>query len=133
MTYLDHPAFLRTVLGIDAATCVATGLLMTAGAGTLAAMTLIPSGVLVSAGASLFPVAAFIAFVAMRQPMWWPGLWLIILGNAAWVAGSAVLLLGGGISPNALGTAFIVVQATAVALLAMLEYLGLGRSAGMAR
>jgi hypothetical protein len=129
MSLIDHPTFLRTVLQIDAATCVATGLLMTAGSGLVSGLTQIPGTLLMTAGASLFPIAAFMAFISGRTPVWLLGVWLVILGNAGWVLASVWLLVGGAINPNALGVAFVLFQAGAVAILAGLEYLGLQRLA----
>lgn len=127
MSLVDHPAFLRTVLRIDAATCVAMGIVMTAGADLVFRLTQIPSPVLMSAGASLFPIAVFIAFTAGRVPAWTLGVWLVILGNIGWVLASGWLLVGGAISPSPLGVAFILFQAVAVAAFAALEYEGLQR------
>jgi hypothetical protein len=118
----NHPRFLRSVLLIDAATCVATGLLMTFAAGFLADLTQLPPDLLRSAGLSLFPIAAFIAFVATRAVLPRAGVWLVILGNVAWVGASLGVLLGGAISPNAFGYAFVAFQALAVAVLAELEF-----------
>ena len=132
MLMTDRPTFLRTVLRFDAATCVATGLLMSAGSGFLAGLTQIPSGVLLSAGLSLFPIAAFIAFVAAREPVWPIGVWLVIVGNIGWVLASIWLVGGGAINANVLGITFVLMQAGAVALLAVLEYVGLGREAAAA-
>ncbi len=129
MSIIDHPTFLRTVLLIDAVTGVATGLLMTAGSGTVASLTQIPPALLMTAGASLFPIAAFMAFVAARQPTWSAGVWLVIFGNIGWVLASLALIATGAIKPNALGIAFVLFQAVAVASLAALEYLGLQRTA----
>lgn len=119
--------FLRTVLLVDAVTCVATGLLMTVGSTALAPLMQLPADLLLYAGASLFPVAAFIAFVATRDPLPAAGVWLVIAGNAAWVAGSLWLLFGAALSPSLVGYAFIAAQAAAVAVLTGLEYMGLRR------
>jgi hypothetical protein len=122
---ISSPAkFLRTVLLVDAATCVATGLLMTFGAGLLAEFTAIPEPLLSYAGISLLPVAAFIALVA-TYALAPPAIWVVIAGNALWVAGSLLLLVDSPISPNVLGYVFIGGQAVAVAILAELEYFGL--------
>ena len=51
----------------------------------------------------------------------------IVVGNLGWVVGSLWLLLGSPIVPNGLGTAFIIGQATAVAVLAEMEFLGVRR------
>jgi hypothetical protein len=124
----NQPGFLRTVLLADAATCVATGLLMTAGSGLLAGVTHLPAGLLMAAGLSLLPVAACIAFVATRPGTWPLGVWLVILGNIAWVVGSVYLLVPGTIGPNALGYAFVILQAVAVLVLTELEIVGLRRA-----
>lgn len=123
----NNPKFLRTVLLVDAATCVATGLLMTLAAGLLANVTQLPPELLRSAGLSLFPIAAFIAFIATRAELPRAGVWLVILGNAAWVAASLWVIFGGATSPNAFGHAFVAVQALAVAVLAELEFTGVRR------
>lgn len=124
MSLADNPKFLRNVLMLDAATCVATGLLMALGADFLAGLTLLPPELLRPAGLSLLPIAAFIGFVATRARLPRAGVWLVILGNAAWVAASLWVLFGAAISPNALGYVFVAVQALAVAVLAELEFVG---------
>jgi hypothetical protein len=132
MTIWTQPGFLRRVLLVDAATCVATGAVMTVGSNLVAGLTQIPAGLLMSAGLSLFPIAAFIAIVAMRPATWPLGVWLIVLGNVVWVAGSLGLLLADSIAPNGLGYAFLIVQAMAVAVLAELEVMGVRTSASRA-
>lgn len=122
---LNQPNFLRTILMLDAVTCVAAGTLMAVAGTRLSSLMLIPADVLWIAGMSLFPIAVFIAVVAARLPRSVTGVWLVIGGNAAWVIGSLALLVDGGFSPNALGAAVIVVQAVAVAILAELEFMGL--------
>jgi len=124
---VNRPAFLRRVLLVDAATCVATGALLSLDAAPLAPLLGLPAELLRYAGLSLFPIAAFMAWVATRQVPPHPGAWLIIAGNAAWVLGSALLFIP--FSPTLLGYAFVIAQAAAVALLAELEYVGLRRAA----
>ena len=125
--------FLRRVLWLDAATCTATGALMTLAAAPLATLLQLPGGLLFYAGLSLLPVAGVIAFVASRVTIPTAGVWFVILGNAAWVLTSLALLTDQRVAPNSLGVAFILVQAAAVAILAELEYSGLKRaSQGMA-
>ena len=119
--------FLRIVLYTDAATCVATGLLLALGAQVIADLTLIPANLSLFAGLSLFPIALFIGFAATRHPLVAPPVWLVIAGNAAWVLASLWLAFAGAIAPNMFGTVFILVQAVAVALLAELEFFGLRR------
>lgn len=116
-------ASLRSLLAIDAATCTVMGLALGLGAAPIASMIGLPQGLLAYAGLALLPIAAFMALVAWRPLA--VAAWLVILGNLAWVAGSVLLLLAGWVSPNALGIAFVIGQAVAVAILAELEYLAL--------
>ena len=132
MSITRSPKFLRTVLLIDAITCVATGLLMTLGADIVAGLTAIPAALLLYAGLSLFPVAMFIALVGTCETLAPPAVWLVIIGNALWAAGSVLLLFGSMIAPNALGYVFIAAQAAAVAVLAELEYFGLRQTLAVA-
>ena len=132
MSIIHSPKFLRVVLLVDAATCVATGLLMTLGGDILSRLTAVPEPLLRYAGISLFPVAIFMALVGTRESIVPTGVRVTIIGNALWVAGSALLLFGGMIAPNALGYVVISVQAAAVALLAELEYFGLRKTLAVA-
>lgn len=118
--------FLRRVLVADAATCVASGVLTSMLTSVVAGLTHIPHAVLFYSGLSLFPIAAFMAFVATRSALSTTGVWLVILGNVGWVLGSLWLAFGGAINPNGLGIAFILAQAAVVAVLAALEYVGVG-------
>ena len=129
MSIASKPNFLRTILIADAVTCIATGALMTLAATPLARLTSIPPALLFYAGLSLFPIAAFMALVAFRPILSPPAVWLVILGNVGWVAGSAALMVTGWIAPNGLGYAFIALQAVAVAILAKLEHSGLQQTA----
>jgi hypothetical protein len=132
MSFTSPLRFLRTVLLIDAATCVAAGLLMAVGADFVAGLTAVPAPLLRYAGLSLFPVAAFIALVGTRDSMAPPAVFVVIAGNALWVAGSVLLLVSGLIAPNVLGYVFVGGQAAAVAVLAELEYFGLRQTLAVA-
>jgi hypothetical protein len=124
--------FLQRVLCADAATCVATGLLLLFGASTLEPWLGLPPMLMRYAGASLLPIAAFIAFVATRDASPRILVWAVIAGNAAWTFDSIALLFTGWVAPTALGIAFVVAQAVVVALFAELEYVGLRRSVALA-
>lgn len=125
-SFFAHPLFLHRVLLLDAITCVVTGLAMTLGADLTTQFTALPSGLLTTAGASLFPIAFFMAWVATRKPIPAAGVWLVILGNVGWALGS-LALLSGIVSFNALGAGFVTMQALAVAGLGALEFVGLRR------
>ncbi|WP_151632010.1 hypothetical protein [Noviherbaspirillum aerium] len=128
MLNFQSPLFLRRVLLADAAAGAATGLLMLSGAGMLESLLNLPAALLKTAGASLLPLAAFLVWLGTRKAPSRTAVWIVIAVNAVWVVESFYLLLSGWVAPNALGQAFIVAQALAVAVLAELEYFGLRRS-----
>lgn len=119
-----QPRILRTVLLVDAATCLISGGLMALGSGPVAALTGISASLLFTAGLSLFPIAAFMAVVATRRTLFAPAVWLIVVGNALWVAGSLWLLAGGAPAMNAIGAIYVAAQAAVVAVLTWLEARG---------
>lgn len=122
-----HPRFLRRAILADAAISGATALLLIAAGGLLADLLALPPALLRGAGLFLIPYVAFVAFVGTRDTVARPAVWAIVAANAAWAAASVLLLFSGWIAPNALGIAFILAQAAAVALLGELQVMGLRR------
>lgn len=120
---------LRKLLNVDTLACALMGLVLVFAAGPLAALMAIPRGLLFYAGIALLAVAVFIAAVATRRSIPGPAVVVIVAGNTLWVVASLVLMIGDWIAPNALGYAFIGVQAVVVAALAMLEHIALRRTA----
>jgi len=116
---------LRTLLRIDAATCAGMGAVLTAGAGALGGLTGLAPALLTAAGLSLFPIAAFMVFVATRAVVPPAGVGLVVAGNVLWVAGSLILLVPGVSGANELGIAFVLAQALIVAALAWFELVAL--------
>jgi hypothetical protein len=100
------------------------GVLLSLAPGAIGELTSIPEPLLRYAGLSLFPIAAFIAVLALYRDADAKWLWLVIFGNALWVAASFALLIG-LIEPNLIGVALIVAQALAVAALTWLEVVAL--------
>ena len=129
MKSLTTSRFLRGVLFADAATCIATGLLMTFGSGLLEQLFGLPTELSRYAGLSLFPFAAFLVYLATRENLSVAAVWTVIVLNVLWTADSFLLLMGAWVEPTGLGTAFIVFQAIGVAMFAALEYFGLRQSA----
>lgn len=124
--HLSPAAWLRGVLWADAASCVAMGALLAAGAGALAGPFGLPAALLRAAGLGLLPFAALVAFVAARgAPR--AGAWLVVAANLLWVVDSFALLAFGGFAVSSLGQAFVIGQAGAVAALAILEAQALRR------
>lgn len=110
---------LRTVLALDAASCLAMAVPLLAVPAMLSAWFGLPQALLFWAGLLLLPCAALmIGLAAVRRPH--TGLTrLVIAGNVAWVLASLVVPVV--LSPTALGLAFVLVQAAAVLALLLLE------------
>jgi len=121
--------FLRLVLLLDAAASGVMALLLIAGVGFLASLLAMPPSLLVWAGFLLVPWTILLLVISRRSEV--PRLVLIdvVAVNALWVAASFGILVAGLVTPNLLGTAFIIVQAVAVAGFAVLQLAGLRRQA----
>ena len=116
----DTTKTIRTILGLDALTCLGAGAVMSLGAGLLAGPTGLHPNLLLVAGLSLFPVAALFGWMAKTALLNGPLVLLAVVGNVGWVAASIVVLLM--TEPTLFGTAFVLAQALAVAVLAWLEF-----------
>ena len=127
-----HPQFLRYVLMADALASGATAALMILGASFLSGLLALPGGLLFEAGLILVPYVLLVAFIASRPTIPVKPVWFIIACNALWTAGSLILLFSGLVAPNALGYAFVIVQAAAVALLGELQYVALRQKSAIA-
>tara|TARA_R100000365_G_C2742488_1_gene71162 strand:+ start:1252 stop:1650 length:399 start_codon:yes stop_codon:yes gene_type:complete len=122
MTNSKKSLSLKTLLALDAATCAAMGALLLLGSAPIGEVTQIPVGLLFWAGASLIPIAAFMAISSCTTPV--PG-WaatLVVLGNLLWIAASIFLPTAGLVAPNPLGWAFLFGQVGIVAILTKFEF-----------
>jgi hypothetical protein len=129
MSWTRPSLFLRRALLADAAASGATGLLMAAGADAFSGPLGLPVVLLREAGLVLLPYAALLAWLGLRESLPRAAVWAVIVCNALWAAESLLLLASGWVAPTALGVAFVVAQALAVAGLAGLQWQGLRRSA----
>jgi hypothetical protein len=127
MSSFQPSPILRTALIADAAASGVSAVLMLAGAGMLEGFTGLPAVMLHGAGLILVPFVAFVGYLAARAQLTAAAVWGVIVCNALWVAGSMLLLLSGWVAPTALGYAFVIAQAVAVAIFAELQYVGLRR------
>lgn len=111
----------------------AAGLLMLVAASPLGDLLDLPVMLLRIAGLIIGPYVGFLVYVATRSPIATTSVWAVIGSNLLWTAGSIIVLLSGEVGPNALGVAFVLVQAGVVALFAELQFLALQgrRSRGM--
>jgi hypothetical protein len=119
-TALTGRPLLPLVLRLDALTCLLCGLAYLALAGPLADALGIPAGTLRVLGAALLAAAAVIALAARRPSRGMVG--EVALLNAAWAAGSLVVLLAGTWSPTTAGSVWIALQAATVAAFAAAQW-----------
>jgi hypothetical protein len=118
MTLSRRPLSLRPVLLADAAITGATALLMLAGASPLADLLDLPTALLAGAGAVLVPYVGYLLWLATRDAAPRAGIGVTIAANIAWALGCAVLLISDLVDPNALGVAFILLNAVVVLVFA---------------
>jgi len=124
---MSRPNFLRYALLADAIASGATGLLLIVGAGLLDGLLGLPVALMREAGLLLVPYVALVAYVGTREAISRPAVQTIIALNVVWTICSIGLLLTDYVAPTALGTAFVTVQAAAVAVFAELQFIGLRR------
>lgn len=127
MSKFSNGLTLPWLLRLDSATCVAMGALLVLASDLISDLTGISAKVLHYAGLSLIPIAAFMALVSWRRLQQKLLTQVVIAGNIVWVIGSLALL--GIVAPNGFGIVFILAQASAVAVLALLEFRALGSRA----
>lgn len=117
--------FLRNVLYADILFSSVGAVLMTAGSPFLSPLLDLPAGLLLGAGVALVPWVVGLLVIARREQVSKTVMVDIIGINFLWAAICFGLLIGGWIAPNALGIAFVVAQAIAVALLGCLQWRGI--------
>ena len=119
------PDFLRYVLWADAISCLACGLLQVLLTGTLKHWLGLPAAMIMGTGQFLLFYGAAVAFLATRIRV--PGaiIWLLIANNSIWALACLTILVGAGLDLTLLGKAYVIIQASTVAALAQLQYLGL--------
>lgn len=128
MTHIVPSSFLHRALLLDAVATAGTALLLALGAGFLDGPLGLPEPLLRGAGVILVPFVGFVAWAATRTDPPVRAIRAIIGLNAAWVAGSLVLLVSGWVLPTGLGYAFVIGQALVVGLFAELQAVGLRRA-----
>jgi hypothetical protein len=129
MTTIQPATFLRRVLLLDAVSSGAMGILLLTCNGLLAGLLNLPAELLSEAGIVLVPFALAVGFLGTRTRLSRVAVWAVIAINAIWAIDSVVLLFTGWVEPNPLGYAFVIGQATFVAVMAELELIGMRKSA----
>lgn len=136
----NRDGLLRLALKLDAAATGALGILVLLAAGTVLGdqrpfvlLLGTPLALLVPVGLFLVAYAAFVWGVGARRRINRTGVWVVVVVNLLWVLGSVALAVAGWLSLTALGVAFVLVQGAAVALFAVLQFLGLHRTQATTR
>jgi len=128
MSYLNVSNLLRLALRLDAIATFASGLLMSAASGTLAATFGLPQPLVLGAGLFCLAYAALVGWMSLAARLPAAGVWSIIIGNIGWAIACLELAFGSAYAPTSLGVAFLVSQALAVLVFADLQWFGLRRS-----
>jgi predicted nucleic acid-binding protein len=113
---------LKLILNADALTCLLMGTGLALFSTALSSITRLPEMLLFEAGLLLLPVAVFIRFAAGRLASTTRLVTLVIIGNLLWVAASFIILAASWVTPNTLGTAFVILQAVAVLAITIIEF-----------
>ncbi len=119
--------YLRAVLKIDAASCLAMGAVLVPAAAALEGPTGMAAALLSAAGLALIPLGLFILWLGTRRQAPSALVLLVVVGNVGWTAAS---FLAAASLPQitAAGQLLTVGQGLAVLLLAYLEWRGLRSS-----
>ena len=128
MSVIASPRFLRYVLLADALSCAACGALQVAATGRLAQLLALPSALLLETGLFLLMYATVVAFVGSRTPVPRAIVGVCIAGNYGWALACVLLLASEWVHPGGWGTAYVVLQAASVVVLAELQWFGLRRA-----
>lgn len=118
---------LRLALRLDAVVTGAFGALLVVASPLLDGWLSIATPLLLALGVVLIGYAAVLELVVARRPTR-ALVWDVIVLNALWVVACVVAVLTDALTLTTLGTAFVLLQAAAVALLADLQYLALRRA-----
>ena len=127
-THVDGGSrLLRLALRLDAVASGALGALALAGAPLLAELLGPPSGLLRALVGFLLGYAVALVLLAARPRIPRPAGWTVVVGNAAWAAGSVLATAAGWSSLTGSGVGVSLAQAAAVAGFAALQVVGLRR------
>ncbi|MCI3220622.1 hypothetical protein [Streptomyces sp. NP-1717] len=119
---------LRLALRLDAVATGAVGAAALIGCAALDSALGLPAAFLAGIGVFLVLYALFVARAGSAPVPDRGAVWVVIGGNLAWFALSAVTAAAGWLGPTGLGTVMIVIQAVAVLGFADLQFYGLRRA-----
>jgi hypothetical protein len=127
---IDRLSFLRRVLQADGVFCALSGLLLLVDSGPIAMLIgASQPWVLMMLGVDLLIYAALLFLAARRTPTVRWHVIAFLVADGAWVLASLALVLGGLLSLTTFGFWAVLGVADVVAVLGVLKYVGLRRSA----
>jgi hypothetical protein len=121
-------ALLALVLKLDAVTTGANGIAYVALADTIHSSLGVSGGALRAIGAVLVAYGVAVWLLASRPAINRTGVRVVIAANAIWAIDSAIVLIAGWLDPEALGAAWIALQAVIVAGYAAMQAVALRRA-----
>ncbi|WP_187970227.1 hypothetical protein [Aquibium microcysteis] len=124
MTLIMTPS-LRNALYLDAAGSTPIGLAFAVAPGTFAGLFALPQPLLIAVAVFIVGWVALLVAAARRPAIPRSFGWTFVVGNVVWMAASFALLLSGLVQPNLFGTLFVIAQALAVGLFALLQWLAI--------
>ena len=124
---MELSKFLRIVLKVDSATCLATAAIVLPAATALEPALGIDAVLLRSAAAPLIPIGLFILWLATCRQTSAALVWLVILGNLGWTFASLIAAIGLE-AATPLGRTLVAGQAMAVLAITFAEWIGLRSS-----
>lgn len=127
MASIQPAPLLKFAFAADAAVSGAVALLQLLFPDDLSRLLVLPRMLLVESGMFLVAYALMLAILARSRAIPRSLVLFIVVGNAGWAAGCALLLAWTG--PSALGIGFVLIQAVTVLLFAGLQLAGLKASA----
>lgn len=127
MVPIQPSLLLKFAFVADAAVSLAVAVLQLLAAEELSRMLLLPRMLLLESGVFLVGYALLLAVLARSRSMPRALVLFLVIGNAGWAAGCA--LVAALTAPSLLGAAFLAIQAVTVLLFAGLQLAGLKRSA----
>lgn len=119
---------LKTALVADAIVSGGVAVLQLVAASWLSELLMLPRTLLVETGGFLVAYTILLIVLARSTRVWSAIVGIVVLGNVGWAAGCVGLLATDALAPSGLGVAFVLVQALAVLVFAVLEYMGLKAS-----
>jgi len=128
LVQINDARLLRRAVQLDGIATGAMALLLSLAATPLSGLLQLPETLLRGAGAVLLAYVAFLVWLLVRERIGTPMARAVITINGLWTLASFLLLATGWITPNPMGTAFVIVQALAVLVFAELQYIGMKRT-----